>query len=152
MRTTLYPLLLLLLLGDVQQLPAQTTANTDTLVSTFHHNHLVEKHTNLMKFAEEMIAYSSSEGVSKTMQEEALQFRRCIQDMQVWKSKDVIQTNDSLTHYLNQGIILRNKMVDTVSKTRRYGNTLKPVINTILIILGLTFTVLYVIVRWNNRD
>ncbi|WP_020534798.1 hypothetical protein [Lewinella cohaerens] len=92
-------------------LSAQLPIPPDTLVSVFHHNYLVERHAELQQFADELMLYSLKEGISEETRRAVAMYRTDVYALEVWKSEDVVSTKNTLDYLLNQGTLLRNKLV-----------------------------------------
>lgn len=110
-------LLTLLLLA----LPYSSFAQTDT-VPVFHHNYLVERHTDLLVFADEMVAYAQTHECPPALQENALRFQESVAAINVWESEDVVATMNQMNALLEHGTYLREDLVQQAEGPQFYRN------------------------------
>ena len=110
----------------------------DTSFSVFHHNYLVERHADLMVFADELVAYAETRAISPSLYQSALQYKEDIASIDVWRSTDVVATMKELDLLLDFGKGLHAVIVRTGKKIEWRDNisiTFRTILPFVLAIL-----------------
>ncbi len=124
-------------------LPCLIHGQTDT-VPVFHHNYLVERHTDLVTFADDLVSYAEAHNCSSSLQLKAIRYQRDIMAIPVWETENVVGTMNQLDFLLQRGTILHAEIVKEGERKRRRKQLMEPITALLPYLLAvLCFPVVY---------